>query len=153
MARRQQMRAAANLAGALRSASAPGSPSLVQRVRALPRMIRAVRSGQYTGMSNGQLTLMLLGLGYVISPVDVVPEGLLLVLGLVDDAMVVSWLALSLVRETEAFIEWERAGGARGPSGGGSSTWSSTAGHGTSQAPPPPGQAGSQTIPSEVVRD
>ena len=39
---------------------------------------RAVRSGRYTGMSNGQLALMLAGLGYVVSPVDLVPEGLLL---------------------------------------------------------------------------
>ena len=74
MARR--LRTAANLASAVRSASRPGSPSLLQRVAALPRMIRAVRSGRYTGLSNGQLALMLAGLGYVLSPVDLVPEGL-----------------------------------------------------------------------------
>ena len=44
MARR--LRTAANLASAVRSASRPGSPSLLQRVAALPRMIRAVRSGR-----------------------------------------------------------------------------------------------------------
>lgn len=137
MARRiRSVRTAANLAGAVRSASRPGSPSLLQRAVALPRMIRAVRSGHYTGLSNGQLALMLAGLGYVVSPVDLVPEGLLLVLGLVDDAMVLSWLAVTLVRETEAFIEWER----------------------TAQAAPSHGYAGAgygqpQTVRSEVVRD
>ena len=137
MARRlRSARTAANLAGAVRSASRPGSPNLLQRAVALPRMVRAVRSGRYTGMSNGQLALVLAGLGYVVSPVDLVPEGLLLVLGLVDDAMVLSWLAVTLVRETEAFIEWERTAGA-------------ATGH-------PAGQTGyghPVTVPSEVVRD
>lgn len=137
MARRHQVRTAANLASAVRSASRPGSPGLLQRVAALPRMIRAVRDGRYTGMTNGQLAVMLLGLGYVLSPIDVVPEGLLLVAGLVDDAVVLSWLALSLVKETEAFIEWERAVQA------------------TAGASPqgPAGYGTPVTVPSEVVRD
>ncbi|GAA3618101.1 hypothetical protein GCM10022199_23190 [Marihabitans asiaticum] len=110
--RRNQARSAAHLARAVRGASAPGSPSLGQRLAALPRMIRAVRAGEYTGMSNTRLLTLLLGLGYVISPVDVVPEGLLLVVGLVDDAVVLSWLAVALVQETEQFIAWEQ--GVRG---------------------------------------
>lgn len=108
--RRNQVRAAASLASAVRSASAPGSPSVLQRLAALPRMIRAVREGRYTGLSNGELLALLLGLGYVVSPVDIVPEGLLLMVGLVDDALVLSWLAVKLVKETEDFIAWERAG-------------------------------------------
>ena len=32
-------------------------------------------------------------------------------LGLADDAMVLSWLATRLVEETEQFLEWERAQG------------------------------------------
>lgn len=144
MARRHRMHAATNLAGAVRSATRPGTPSLIQRVLALPRLVRAVRSGRYQGMSSGQLTLMLLGLGYVVSPIDVVPEGLLLVVGLVDDAVILSWLAVSLVRETEDFIAWERAGSpapgayahASGPTAGPASAY-----------------ATSTTVPSEVVRD
>ena len=134
MARR--LRTAANLASAVRSAARPGSPSLLQRVAALPRMIRAVRSGRYTGLSNGQLALMLAGLGYVLSPVDLVPEGLLLVVGLLDDAVVLSWLAVQLVNETEAFLEWERSGQAA-PTADGSGR---------------PAYATAQTVPSEVVR-
>lgn len=134
MARRHQVRTAANLASAVRSASRPGSPGLLQRAAALPRMIRAVREGRYTGMSNGQLAVMLLGLGYVLSPVDLVPEGLLLVAGLVDDAVVLSWLAVALVKETEDFIAWEHAQQAHA---------------GGTQAP----YGTPVTVPSEVVRD
>lgn len=140
MARRHRTHAAVNLAGAVRSATRPGTPSLLQRVLALPRLVRAVRSGRYQGMSSGQLTLMLLGLGYVVSPIDVVPEGLLLVVGLVDDAVVLSWLAVSLVRETEDFIAWERAGS---PAPGASAR----------PTGPAPGYATSATVPSEVVPD
>ena len=109
MARRQNVRAAATLASAVHSATRPGTPGMLQRLRAVPRLVRAVRSGEYTGLSTTQLALLGAGLGYILSPIDVVPEGLLLVVGLVDDAMVLSWVALTLVRETEEFIEWERA--------------------------------------------
>lgn len=108
MAMSSRVRGAAHLASAVRSASRPGSPGIIQRIRAVPRLIRAVRSGQYTGLSSTRLMMLLAGVGYVISPVDVAPEGLLLALGLVDDVMVVGWVAATLVKETEAFIDWER---------------------------------------------
>lgn len=109
MSRRRRVMAAAALAGAVREAAPPGSPSLWRRARAIPRMIHAVRSGAYTGLSSGRLALLLAGVGYVVSPVDLVPEGLLLVLGLVDDAVVLGWVAVTLVRETEDFLAWEDA--------------------------------------------
>lgn len=99
---------AAHLARAVNQASGPGSPSLFARFSAVPRLIRAVRSGEYTGMSSMQLALVLAGVGYVVSPIDLVPEGLLLAVGLVDDVLVIGWLAMTLVRETEAFIAWEQ---------------------------------------------
>jgi hypothetical protein len=39
----------------------------------------------------------------------------LAVLGLVDDAVMVTWLAGSVLAETERFLEWEKERG-RGPS-------------------------------------
>lgn len=119
MAVRRRARAAATFAQAVRAASAPGSPSLWTRLRSVPRMIRAVRSGEYTGLSSTRLALILAGVGYVVSPIDVVPEGLLLVLGLADDAMVLGWVVLTLVKETEEFLAWEAAAtGAAAPFGG-----------------------------------
>ena len=54
-----------------------------ERLAALPRMVAAVRSGRYRGVGMGRLGLIAAGVAYVVSPVDVVPEGLLLVAGLV----------------------------------------------------------------------
>lgn len=97
-----------HLARAVHAAAGSGGPGLYARVRAIPRMVRAVRSGEYTGMSSVQLAVLLAGIGYVVSPIDVVPEGLLLVVGLVDDVLVIGWVVATLVRETAAFIAWER---------------------------------------------
>lgn len=126
-----------SLATAMRIATRPGGPSLAERAQAVPRMVRAVRSGEYTGTSLGRLLLMLGAAGYLVSPVDLLPEGLLGAVGLADDAMVGSWLAAQLVTETEAFLEWERTTG-RGSGHG--------AGGGTSRA-------ARTSVPGEVVDD
>jgi uncharacterized membrane protein YkvA (DUF1232 family) len=51
---------------------------------------------------------LLAGVLYVVSPVDLVPELLLPVLGLGDDALVIGWIAASVINETESFLGWER---------------------------------------------
>ena len=108
MAMNRRVRSAAHLASALRGASRPGGPSLFTRVRAVPRMVRAVRTGEYTGISSARLLGLVAGIGYIVSPIDAVPEGLLLALGLLDDVVVIGWVAASLVRETEDFLLWEQ---------------------------------------------
>ena len=123
-----------SLATAVRIATRPGGPSLMDRAQAVPRLVRAVRSGDYTGTSPGRLLMILGAAGYLVSPVDLLPEALLGAFGLADDAMVGSWLAAQLVTETEAFLEWERVTG-RG------------SGHGAGG----PGASGS--VPGEVVDD
>ncbi|PRY56091.1 uncharacterized membrane protein YkvA (DUF1232 family) [Knoellia remsis] len=100
-----------SLATAVKIASRPGGPSLAERAQAVPRLVRAVRSGEYTGTSAGRLLLMAGAAGYLVSPVDLLPEGLLGAFGLADDAMVGSWLAAQLVTETEEFLAWERSTG------------------------------------------
>lgn len=100
-----------SLATAIRIATRPGGPSMVERAQAVPRLVRAVRSGEYTGTSVGRLLMIAGAAGYLVSPVDLLPEALLGAFGLADDAMVGSWLAAQLVTETEAFLEWERATG------------------------------------------
>lgn len=130
-----------HLARAVHDAAGPGGPSAWARVRAIPRLVRAVRSGQYTAVSSGRLAMLLAGVGYVISPVDLVPEGLLLAVGLVDDVLVIGWIVTTLLRETEAFIAWEQGGV---PQGQQWSTWQWSQHQG-----PPPGQ----TVPSHVVPD
>lgn len=129
------------LYAAVRAASRPGSPGLWQRLRAVPRMVRAVRSGAYTGLSSGRLAMMLAGVAYVISPIDLMPEGLLFIVGLADDALVLSWLAVALVNETEDFLAWEKG---MAPASSGTRQ---DAGQAQAGAP------AFQTVPSHVVRD
>ncbi|MFC7491978.1 MULTISPECIES: YkvA family protein [unclassified Knoellia] len=119
-----------SLATAVRIATRPGGPSMVERAQAVPRLLKAVRSGEYTGTSVGRLLMILGAAGYLVSPVDLLPEGILGVFGLADDAVVGSWLAAQLVTETEEFLAWERSTG-RG------------SGHGAAQG----------AVPGEVVDD
>ncbi|GLY01102.1 MULTISPECIES: YkvA family protein [Actinoplanes] len=90
------------------SASNRGGPSLGRRIGAIPRMMSASARGQYDG--GLRLALMAAATAYVVSPVDAVPEMFFWVFGLVDDAVVVTWLAGTVLSETERFLEWEQAG-------------------------------------------
>lgn len=100
-----------SLATAMRIATRPGGPSMVERAQAIPRLVRAVRSGEYTGTSAGRLLMIAGAAGYLVSPVDLLPEAVLGAFGLADDAVVGSWLAAQLVTETEDFLAWERSTG------------------------------------------
>jgi uncharacterized membrane protein YkvA (DUF1232 family) len=82
-----------------------GGPSLGRRLGALPRMIWASMRGEYDG--GARLAMMAVATLYVVSPVDLMPEALLLVAGLVDDFVVVTWLAGAVLSETERFLRWE----------------------------------------------
>jgi uncharacterized membrane protein YkvA (DUF1232 family) len=84
----------------------PGTPGLGRRVGAIPRMIGATLRGKYDGGS--RLAMMLVAGAYIASPIDLVPEIPLLVLGLVDDAAVAAWFAGALLDESERFLEWEK---------------------------------------------
>jgi uncharacterized membrane protein YkvA (DUF1232 family) len=85
----------------------PGTPGVARRVGAIPRMIAATARGEYDGRS--RLTMMLVSGAYIISPIDLVPEGILMFIGLIDDAAVAAWFAGALMDETERFLAWEQA--------------------------------------------
>jgi uncharacterized membrane protein YkvA (DUF1232 family) len=94
---------------AIRATVTPGSPGLMERLAAVPRMVGATLRGQYVGTSRWRLLALLGALLYVVSPVDLVPEGLLAFVGLADDAVVLAWMAAALVTDTEDYLVWERA--------------------------------------------
>jgi uncharacterized membrane protein YkvA (DUF1232 family) len=87
-------------------AGARGGPSLGKRLAALPRMIKATTRGEYDG--GMRVALMAAATAYVVSPIDVIPEGLFLIAGLADDAVMLTWLAGSVLSETERFLTWEK---------------------------------------------
>lgn len=115
MARTARTAAFAALARALRGSMRSGEPGLLDRFRAVPRLVRATLRGDYTGTTRQQLALIGLGLVYVLSPIDLVPELFLPVIGLADDAFVITWIAGRLLEETGTFLSWEQS---RGPGDG-----------------------------------
>lgn len=92
----------------VREARRPESAGFEERLAALPRLVAAVARGDYTGTTKSRLAMMAAGTAYVVSPVDLVPEGLLLAFGLVDDLGVAAWVAAQVLVETDRFLTWER---------------------------------------------
>lgn len=86
----------------------PGSPGIGERFRALPKLLRETVKGTYDGMGRGRLGMIALGLVYIVSPVDVLPEIVLTVLGLGDDVVVAAWLAGTFLDETERYLDWNK---------------------------------------------
>lgn len=86
-------------------AARPGGPGLGTRIAALPRMISASLRRRYDGLTR----LCLLGavLAYLIWPLDLLPELLMGPIGLIDDAIVATWLAGAVLSETDRFLAWE----------------------------------------------
>jgi uncharacterized membrane protein YkvA (DUF1232 family) len=87
-------------------AGARGGPSIGKRVAALPRMLKATAKGDYDG--GMRVAMMAAATVYVVSPFDFVPEAIFLIFGLADDAVMITWLAGSVLSETERFLEWEK---------------------------------------------
>ena len=96
-----------SLATAFRTATRPGTPGVGTRLAALPRLVWATIRGQYAGTSRARLIGIALALLYVVSPIDLLPEMVLPLVGLGDDAVVISWIVASLINETESFLGWE----------------------------------------------
>jgi uncharacterized membrane protein YkvA (DUF1232 family) len=100
-----------SLANALRTATrpgTPGTPGVGTRLTSLPRLVRATIRGEYTGTSRLRLLVIAGALLYLISPMDLVPVVLVPLIGLGGDALVISWIAASLINATESFLRWER---------------------------------------------
>jgi uncharacterized membrane protein YkvA (DUF1232 family) len=87
----------------------PGAPGLGERLNAVPRMVREALSGRYAALGRGRLALIALALAYLVSPLDLVPEAVIPLLGLADDGVVALWLAGSFLAETDRYLNWERS--------------------------------------------
>ena len=139
---------------AVRSANRPGAPGLLERFASVPRMLRATMSGEYKGLGVGRLALMATAVVYLLSPVDLLPEIILPIIGFADDAVVLTWIAAALVVETESFLDWERArawaarGGAGGYAAQGHPGYDRYAARSQTWAP---GPGGPQTVPGRVA--
>lgn len=105
MARTMRRTAAFTALARALTSGARGGPSVGKRLAAVPRMLRATARREYDG--GLRVALMAAAALYVVSPIDAVPEAFLFVLGLADDAVMVTWLAGAVLSETERFLQWE----------------------------------------------
>jgi uncharacterized membrane protein YkvA (DUF1232 family) len=92
-------------------------PALTERLRAVPAMTRDVASGRFTGVGRARLFATVAAFAYLVLPLDVIPEALLGLLGLVDDAVVAAWVAGSVLDATGRYLVWR--GQLDVPGGGG----------------------------------
>ncbi|TCC45844.1 DUF1232 domain-containing protein [Kribbella capetownensis] len=94
-----------------RRRAARGEPEPVgnvfERAAALPRLLRAARSGAYADLPKSRMALWVLALVYLISPIDILPE-LLPIIGVADDAGVAVWLLTSVSTATGLYLGRER---------------------------------------------
>ncbi|WP_350278581.1 DUF1232 domain-containing protein [Kribbella sp. HUAS MG21] len=81
--------------------------TVVDRAKALPRLLRDVRNGTYADLPKSRTFLWLLALVYLVSPVDILPD-LLPIIGVTDDAGVVVWLLTSVSTAAGLYLRRER---------------------------------------------
>ena len=91
----------------LRDSRRPGDPTLGERFAALPRLGRATLEGRYGGMGLGRMLAFLIATLYIVSPIDLMPEVLLPLIGGADDLAVLAWLTGALIGEADRFLDWE----------------------------------------------
>lgn len=89
------------------AAMSEGPTGFGSRVASIPRLLRDTANGRYQGLTRGRLALMALALVYILSPVDLMPEALLAIPGLADDAAVGAWLVAAVLGATTAYRAWE----------------------------------------------
>lgn len=78
----------------------------VKKIPDIFRMVRMWKRGTYPTRSI-DIILPLLGILYVISPIDLVPEVAVPVLGVLDDLAVLSLTIPKLIKEVDKFLLWE----------------------------------------------
>ncbi|WP_117214486.1 YkvA family protein [Allorhizocola rhizosphaerae] len=101
------MRRAAAFSALWKALTSRGGAPIGRRLGAMPRMFWHTLTGRYDGA--GRLFLIAAGAAYVLSPIDLLPEMVLLLPGLLDDAFIVTWVAGALLDETDRFLRWEQA--------------------------------------------
>lgn len=78
----------------------------VKKIPDIFRMVRMWRKGTYP-VKSLDMILPLLGILYVISPIDLLPDFALPVIGIMDDFAVLSITIPKLIKEVDKFLLWE----------------------------------------------
>ena len=78
----------------------------IKKIPDIFRMVKMWRKGIYP-MRSIDIILPLLGILYVLSPIDLLPEFVIPVLGVMDDLAVLSLTIPKLIKEVDKFLLWE----------------------------------------------
>lgn len=78
----------------------------VKKIPDIFRMVKMWRKGLYP-VKSMDMILPLLGLLYVISPIDILPDFALPVIGVMDDIAILSLTIPKLIKEVDKFLLWE----------------------------------------------
>lgn len=78
----------------------------VKKIPDMFRMYNLWRKGVYK-VNSVDIILPFLGILYIISPIDLLPEIVLPVVGVLDDLLVLSLALPKLMREVDKFLLWE----------------------------------------------
>ena len=118
------------VAGAVKASG--GRVPLGQRLAAILPMLRDSFTGRWLEAPRGRLVAAVLGIAYVVSPIDLMPEALLGPFGLGDDIAIAAFSVAVLMSSAEAWLGRgsEQADQQSGPSASGQPGTSSAAGQG-----------------------
>jgi uncharacterized membrane protein YkvA (DUF1232 family) len=100
----KQARRAALTAATVSTMNAHGRSGFFTRLAAVPRMIRDTMSGDYDGLGKGNVFAMVMAVGYLVSPIDLIPEALLTIPGLVDDTAIAIWLLAAATTAADRYL-------------------------------------------------
>jgi len=78
----------------------------IGKVTTFVRMIRAALKGEYKELPWKSILLIVAGLVYFVSPVDLIPD-FIPMSGLVDDVSIIMWIFNTLQEDIENYSEWE----------------------------------------------
>ena len=101
----EQLRHVAEEAARTGAHSAGPFEAVVGDFKALIRLVVAYSRGHYREIALDELALIVAGLIYVVSPIDLIPD--LLPGGLLDDAVVIGWIIKAVHDELNDFRDWE----------------------------------------------
>lgn len=79
-----------------------GLHSVREHLQLMGDYIRDVASGKYKGYKKAHLTLIVAAVLYVVSPLDVIPD-FLIVAGLIDDAAIIAWAFNEMSKELSQY--------------------------------------------------
>ena len=81
-----------------------GLKSVSEHLTLMTNYVKDVASGRYKGYNKTHLTLIVAAILYVVSPLDIIPD-FLIVAGLVDDAAIIAWAFNEMSKEFSKYKE------------------------------------------------